>query len=84
MSERELEALGTKRKALPSLPRQAAQVLQDFGAGPILLSWPLSIIFDVDSKSSAMCPFGECLPSERFCLRFHGVFVNSLQHRNRN
>jgi len=28
------------RKALPTLPEQAAQILQDFGAGPLLL-WPL-------------------------------------------
>jgi hypothetical protein len=30
----------SNRKGLPSLPNQAAQVVQDFGAGPLLL-WPL-------------------------------------------
>ncbi len=30
----------TNRKSFPSLPNQAAQIVQDFGVGPLLL-WPL-------------------------------------------
>jgi hypothetical protein len=30
----------SNRKSLPSLPNQAAQIVQDFGVGPLLL-WPL-------------------------------------------
>lgn len=30
----------SRRKSLPSLPNQAAQIIQDFGVGPLLL-WPL-------------------------------------------
>jgi hypothetical protein len=38
VSEAEVEA--AKRKSLPSIPAQAAQVVQDFGTGGLLL-WPL-------------------------------------------
>jgi hypothetical protein len=42
LSHAELVELGTcaKRKKLPSIPAQAAQVVQDFGTGGLLL-WPL-------------------------------------------
>jgi hypothetical protein len=42
LSHTELVELGTsvKRKKLPSIPAQAAQVVQDFGTGRLLL-WPL-------------------------------------------
>jgi hypothetical protein len=42
LSENDLAALSdsSKRKQLPSLPAQAAQILQDFGGGALLL-WPL-------------------------------------------
>lgn len=42
LSENEISNLsGTyKRKNLPPMPSQAAQLLQDFGAGPLLL-WPI-------------------------------------------
>jgi hypothetical protein len=40
------------RKQLPSIPAQAAQILQDFGAGPLLL-WPfLSVAKDIDQSWS--------------------------------
>lgn len=42
----------TNRKQLPSIPAQAAQILQDFGAGPLLL-WPLlNIGKDIDQSWS--------------------------------
>ena len=42
LSHTELVELGTsaKRRKLPSIPAQAAQLVQDFGAGGLLL-WPL-------------------------------------------
>jgi hypothetical protein len=42
LSEQEVSALSkpSNRKSLPSLPYQAAQIVQDFGAGALLL-WPL-------------------------------------------
>ena len=40
------------RKQLPSIPAQAAQILQDFGAGPLLL-WPLlNVAKDIDQSWS--------------------------------
>lgn len=52
MREQELAALsGPKnRKLLPALPSQVAQILQDFGAGSLLL-WPLlNLGKDLDSS----------------------------------
>jgi hypothetical protein len=42
LSQQELDRLSepSNRKSLPSLPNQAAQIVQDFGAGSLLL-WPL-------------------------------------------
>ena len=42
LSEQEISELSkpSKRKDLPSLPYEAAQIVQDFGAGALLL-WPL-------------------------------------------
>jgi hypothetical protein len=42
LTSTELDELSdaSNRKSLPSLPNQAAQVVQDFGVGPLLL-WPL-------------------------------------------
>ena len=40
LSDAEVNELDGTRKRLPSIPEQAAQVLQDFGAGGLLL-WPL-------------------------------------------
>ena len=42
LTEQDLADLSAsvKSKKLPQLPEQAAQILQDFGAGPMLL-WPL-------------------------------------------
>ncbi len=42
LTSSELAALSdaSNRKNLPSLPNQAAQIVQDFGVGPLLL-WPL-------------------------------------------
>jgi hypothetical protein len=42
LSQQELDSLSdpSNRKSLPSIPNQAAQIVQDFGAGPLLL-WPL-------------------------------------------
>jgi hypothetical protein len=42
LSESDFAAMSdpATRKQLPSIPEQAAQILQDFGAGPLLL-WPL-------------------------------------------
>jgi len=40
------------RKQFPSIPAQAAQILQDFGAGPLLL-WPLlNVAKDIDQSWS--------------------------------
>jgi hypothetical protein len=40
------------RKQLPSIPAQAAQILQDFGTGPLLL-WPLlNLAKDIDQSWS--------------------------------
>ena len=64
ISEQELKALAAKRKPLPALPEQAAQLLQDFGAGPMLLSWPLSIIFDAESKAGPTFLSSVCLRPE--------------------
>jgi hypothetical protein len=55
----ELAALSdpSHRKSLPSIPNQAAQIVQDFGAGPLLL-WPvLNVGKDID-KSWADPPRG--------------------------
>jgi hypothetical protein len=42
LTQSELDALShpSNRKRLPSIPNQAAQIVQDFGVGPLLL-WPL-------------------------------------------
>lgn len=42
LSQQELAHLSdsSNRKSLPSIPAQAAQIVQDFGTGPLLL-WPL-------------------------------------------
>jgi hypothetical protein len=40
MVQSDFDALQSTKKSLPSLPEQAAQILQDFGAGS-LLGWPL-------------------------------------------
>ena len=40
MVQSDFDALQSAKKSLPSLPEQAAQILQDFGAGS-LLGWPL-------------------------------------------
>ena len=40
LSDQEMSALSDTPKALPSIPAQAAQIIQDFGAGSLLL-WPL-------------------------------------------
>ncbi len=42
LTQQQFEGLSSPegRKALPQLPEQAAQILQDFGAGSILL-WPM-------------------------------------------
>lgn len=46
LTETELAALAEsiRRKVAPSLPSQAAQILQDFGTGPLLL-WPFINVF---------------------------------------
>lgn len=52
LSDQELTALSdsASRKPLPSIPGQAAQILQDFGAGPLLL-WPvLNLASDFDKS----------------------------------
>ncbi len=40
MVQSDFDAMQSTKKSLPSLPEQAAQILQDFGAGS-LLGWPL-------------------------------------------
>jgi hypothetical protein len=53
-SENDLAALSdpANRKKLPSIPAQAAQILQDFGAGSLLL-WPLlNVGKDIDQSWS--------------------------------
>jgi hypothetical protein len=40
MPQSDFDALQSAKKTLPSIPEQTAQVLQDFGAGSMLL-WPL-------------------------------------------
>jgi hypothetical protein len=37
-------SISAKQKPLPSLPNQAAQLLQDFGVGPLLISPPLLVV----------------------------------------
>jgi hypothetical protein len=52
LTQQEFDALSSpaKRKELPQLPVQAAQIVQDFGAGSLLL-WPLlSMGRDVDAS----------------------------------
>jgi hypothetical protein len=52
LTETELAQLSSpeNRKPLPALPSQAAQILQDFGAGSLLL-WPLlNLAKDFDSS----------------------------------
>jgi hypothetical protein len=52
LTESEWQALSNSanRKPLPSVPVQAAQILQDFGVGPLLL-WPLlNLVGDVDKS----------------------------------
>ncbi|HXR32775.1 MAG TPA: hypothetical protein VN830_03650 [Verrucomicrobiae bacterium] len=52
LTESEWKALSdpANRKPLPSIPVQAAQILQDFGAGPLLL-WPLlNLAGDLDKS----------------------------------
>jgi len=52
LSESDLAALSGHRKQLPSITAQSAQILQDFGAGPLLL-WPLLTIGkDIDQSWS--------------------------------
>jgi hypothetical protein len=55
LTQRELSSLSnpSNRKALPNIPNQAAQVFQDFGAGPLLV-WPLlHVAKSVNEGSSA-------------------------------
>jgi hypothetical protein len=50
--ESDLDARPGLRKQLPPIPAQAAQILQDFAAGPLLL-WPLlNIAKDIDQSWS--------------------------------
>lgn len=52
LTESEWQALSdpANRKPLPGLPAQAAQIVQDFGAGPLLL-WPLlNVAVDLDKS----------------------------------
>jgi len=52
LSEAQLRDLSSvaKQKKLPSLPEQAAQMVQDFGTGPLLL-WPLlNMGVDIDKE----------------------------------
>jgi hypothetical protein len=52
LTETDLNKLSS-RKNLPSIPNLAAQIVQDFGAGPLLL-WPfLRMGKDVDAPGSA-------------------------------
>ena len=41
-------SIPANRKRLPSLPSQAAQILQDFGTGPLLLWTILNVGKDID------------------------------------
>lgn len=59
LSEKDISNLsGTyKRKNLPPVPSQAAQMLQDFGAGPLLL-WPLlKLGSDANNSPNSPVPF---------------------------
>jgi hypothetical protein len=40
LTQSEFDDLSSSRKNLPSIPNQAAQIVQDFGTGPLLL-WPI-------------------------------------------
>ena len=54
LTQQEFDALSSavNRKKLPQLPEQAAQIVQDFGAGSLLL-WPLlNVGRDVDASRS--------------------------------
>lgn len=54
LSQQEITALfeSPKRKSLPSIPAQAAQIAQDFGSGAFLL-WPvLNVGKDIDQSWS--------------------------------
>ena len=55
-----------KRKSLSSIPNQAAQVVQDFGAGPLLL-WPLlNVGKDIDNS---------WINPPRFSVFLAGIFL---------
>ena len=52
LSQQEIDSLSdpSNRKGLPSIPNQAAQIVQDFGAGSLLL-WPiLNLGKDIDES----------------------------------
>jgi hypothetical protein len=52
LSQQELDSLSdpSNRKSLPSIPNQASQIVQDFGAGSLLL-WPLlNVGKDIDQS----------------------------------
>src|SRR5262249_37174119 len=52
LSDQEISGLSgsLKRKGLPPIPAQAAQIVQDFGTGPLLLWILLNIGSDIDSS----------------------------------
>jgi hypothetical protein len=56
LTETELNKLSS-RKDLPSIPNLTAQIVQDFGAGPLFL-WPfLRVVRDPDSSWSSTTEF---------------------------
>lgn len=83
MSRQEVDALSSsaKRKALPRLPEQGAQVVQDFGAGSVLL-WPL-LNMGKDFDSSWIDPPRGWIVLAGSVLFALGWLIRRLTHVNR-
>lgn len=81
LSTREIVELETsaKRKRLASIPSQAAQILQDFGTGGLLL-WPLLNLGRDFDHAWSNPPFGPVIVTGGCCLAWAGQFGVS-RHR---
>ena len=68
----------SNRKGLPSLPNQAAQIVQDFGTGPLLL-WPLLNIGKISTTPGLTRRAFPSFSSVPFCSVWAGLSATLLR-----